>query len=115
MTTYGNRKTFRETKLRSEIGWASVPELVVALGTDVPAEIASMADWPAQRRIDEAQRWVPAIAMWGDNLQYEGKRPGAAYRGLVIGLACASYATGGISFAGLRWESGPDNQHEEVA
>ncbi len=115
---HGGYQLFREAKIQGSIGWAGIPEMVVALGEDVPMEIASMADWPAAQRIAEGQRWAPAIATWGDSLQYRGNNGDRAYRGLVIGLACASYMPGGIGFAGMHWESGPENtatQAEEVA
>lgn len=81
----------------------------------VPAAVAAVAGWSAERRRKEADGYVDAIACGADVLLAD---PQAARRAeisagqvrdaIVYGLAILAHRPAGVTFAGLHWHANPD-------
>jgi hypothetical protein len=79
--------------------------LTISLQAAVPLRILEMRDWTPERRIEAACECADVVASHGDDLQYGGKHAADAFNKLALGLACLSYAPGGVTFMGEHWET----------
>ena len=76
------------------------------LAVAVPIEVARLRGASDADRLSLAAACAQHIAEHGDDLQFRSSRKGAtaaAFARLAIGLACAAYQPGGVTFAGLHW------------
>jgi len=89
--------------------------MLVALQAAVPMWQIQLARSPWNHIAERAQICAQAVAEKGDVLQFRSKRKGEtaeAFNRLAEGLACLSFAPGGVRFLGVRWTAdhrGGDN------
>lgn len=81
--------------------------LRIALQAAVPLWIHDVRDWTFERRAAAAAASSQIIAEHGDDLMFGGKHAADTFNGLALGLACAAYSPGGITFLGDHWEATP--------
>jgi hypothetical protein len=83
---------------------AQHPELGLLM-VAVPLYIAEIRPWPEDQRLATARDCAQHIASHGDDLMFRSKpgRSAAAFDKLALGLACAAYQPGGITFASLHF------------
>lgn len=82
--------------------------LLITLEAAVPLWIEKVRGWSEARRTIEAAGAAELICSKGDVLQFGGGKPGEAanaFNALAKSLALLSFVSGGVKFAGLRWES----------
>jgi hypothetical protein len=80
--------------------------LRVTLQAAVPLWMHAVRSWSFERRIQEAAKCADVIAAHGDDLMFGGKHTADAFNKLALGIACAAYQPGGITFMGEHWEAG---------
>lgn len=81
--------------------------LRTGLACAVSLRIAEIATWTVERRIETAREQAHVVTAHGDDLQYGGKHTAAAFNALALGIACAAYQPGGITFLGDHYEADP--------
>jgi len=82
--------------------------LRITLQAAVPFWILKLKRRPREETIGRAHELAQVIAEKGDVIQFKGKTKGetaAAFNALAEGLACCSFAPGGITFMGDHWET----------
>ena len=80
------------------------PELGL-LAVAVPLYVMEVRAWTEKQRLAAARECGQYIASHGDDLMFKSKKgkPAAAFNKLAMGLACAAFQPGGITFAGLHF------------
>lgn len=78
--------------------------LRLSLQAAVPLRILDVRDWGHERRGRAAAECSRVIAEHGDDLMFGGRHAADAFNKLALGLACAAYVPGGITFLDDHWE-----------
>jgi hypothetical protein len=84
--------------------------LRTTLQAAVPLWMHSVRTWSFERRGHEAAKCADVIAAHGDDLMFGGKHTSETFNKLALGIACAAYQPGGITFMGDHWEAGEDSE-----
>jgi hypothetical protein len=84
--------------------------LRTTLQAAVPLWMHSVRSWSTERRVQEASKCAQVIAEHGDDLMFGGKHTTETFNKLALGIACAAYQPGGITFMGDHWEAGEDSE-----
>lgn len=79
--------------------------LRTTLALAVPLWIDSVRGWSHERRGRAAAECAEVIASHGDDLMFGGGHTADAFNKLALGIACAAYQPGGITFLGDHWET----------
>lgn len=82
--------------------------LAIAISAAVPLNIMRIEAerWTWERVLQEAHSAADVVASKGDVIQFRSKTKGetaAAFNSLALGMACASFAPGGIKFMGTHF------------
>jgi hypothetical protein len=80
--------------------------LPIGLQAAVPLWMHAVRTWSFERRAAAAAECAQIIAEHGDDLMYGGEHTVEAFNKLALGLACAAYQPGGVTFMGDHWEAG---------